>query len=264
MHSVQHPHFPLAKAHDQNYALGLFNLRLPGSAIATVTNAALLAEPYTVGEAGREQVVVGHTGELGSFLTSYWTLPEEQTAVVVFANTFNIHGDPANLVSQLLIQALFDFTPKIDFVEKAKQIKSNAAKRWDDAFRQFKEGRKTHVPKKDPSSYEGFFKNSKLGLTLRVWRLPEVSEHGIDQSELRMQLNEEPDQIYDLYHYNDDRWTFMPATRDEALRTGYSTYIDYWPTFLLRWIGSLDVIEWVLDPDERVPPVQFNKVVDQS
>ena len=242
----------------------MYNLRLPGSAIATVTNAALLTEPYTVGEAGREQIVVSHTGELGSFLASSWTLPEEQTAIVVFANTFNIHGDPANLVSQLLIQALFDFTPKIAFVEKAKEIKSNAAKRWNDAIRKFKEGRKTPVPKKDTSSYEGSFKNSKLGLTLRVWRSPKVSEHGTDQPELRMQLNEEPSQINDLYHYNDDRWTFMPATRDEALRTGYSTYIDYWPTFLLRWTESLNVIEWVLDSDERVPPVQFDKVLSQS
>jgi hypothetical protein len=229
-----------------------------------VTNRALISKPYVVGEAGKPQTAVGHTGELGSFLTSYWTVPEEKTGVLVFSNTFNIHGDPTNLISQLLLQALFDYQPRIDFTAVTDDIIANAAKRWDESVKQWEAGRTQGTSPRDLSCYEGSFSNLGLGLTIDVRNLENphaLSHHG---SVLTLQLNEEPDQSFEMYHYDHDRWTFMPDSYDECLKHGYSTYADYWPTFVVAWTeshenGSLSAIEWAMDADTRVPPVVFHR-----
>jgi hypothetical protein len=81
--AAQTPLFPLATDPKQAYALGLFTFQLPTTEMNVVTNTDVIITPYRIGAHSPSMTVVGHTGELGGFLSAYWTFHDEGSAVVV-------------------------------------------------------------------------------------------------------------------------------------------------------------------------------------
>ena len=75
-------------------------------------------------------VVVGHTGALGSFTNAYWTFPETESAVIVMTDASSTYGDSRNIVTQVLIQALFELQPAIDYEELALAVVAKAKAKW--------------------------------------------------------------------------------------------------------------------------------------
>ncbi|KAL2848177.1 hypothetical protein BJY01DRAFT_246502 [Aspergillus pseudoustus] len=75
-------------------------------------------------------------------------------------------------------------------------------------------------------------------------------------SKLRLRINDNEEQTFDLYHYHRDTWTFLPASRDEAIQQGYSAYLYSRQAFLIEFSDRADddhfqVIRWKLDLDQR-------------
>ena len=134
LRTATQPHFPLAKDPRQAYGLGLFSFHLPTPEINTITNglAPEIMNGYTLGADSPPMVVVGHTGDLGSFTNAYWTFPETESAILLMTNASSTYGDPSNIGAQVLMQALFDMRPVIDYEELAfgwwRRLKPNSRK----------------------------------------------------------------------------------------------------------------------------------------
>ncbi|KAL9609451.1 MAG: hypothetical protein Q9167_005780 [Letrouitia subvulpina] len=155
MKIIQQPRCPLESDLDQSYGLGLFSLHLPSTSINSVTNAPQVTKSYILGAESSPRPAIGHTGDLGGFLSAYWTFPETKSAVVVMCNSTPGNGDPSNIIAELLIQALVDLNPKIDLVEIAKQANKAAKSQWDDAVTEWAWARQLKTRHKPLDTYAG-------------------------------------------------------------------------------------------------------------
>ena len=96
---------------------------------------------HILGADSSPKKVIGHTGDLGSFISAYWVFPETESAVVVLTNSSSADGDSSNLIAQVLIQALFDLQPATDLVKVASEAVTEAKARWDQAVDAWTENR---------------------------------------------------------------------------------------------------------------------------
>ncbi|EEU36090.1 uncharacterized protein NECHADRAFT_53115, partial [Fusarium vanettenii 77-13-4] len=256
--AAQKPHFPLSGGRDRNqqYALGLFNLQLPTTEMNLVTNPDVNSRDYSIGkDSGAPRPVIGHTGELGGFLSAYWTFPEDDCAIVVLTNSFQINGDPTNIIAQLLTQTVFNMKPWVDFMEVAQNVVDNAKSRWDTVVEQLGLHRVPGTSPKSLDAYVGQYENQGLAMRLNV------SLSGDESYPLHLCINGLEGQVFELYHYHTDSWTFVRGTRDECIEKGYAMYLLSWES----WIIEFDVLEsgqflevkWRLDTDERLEPQVF-------
>ena len=136
LRTASQPQFPLAKGPGQAYGLGLFSIHLPTSEMDTITNGhtSKIMNSYTLGADSSPMAVIGHTGDLGSFNNAYWTFPETESAVIVMTNASSTYGDPSNIVAQVLIQALFEIQPAIDYEKLAAGVVAKAEAKWQEIF----------------------------------------------------------------------------------------------------------------------------------
>ncbi|KAI5456153.1 beta-lactamase/transpeptidase-like protein [Mariannaea sp. PMI_226] len=214
MATAQTPHFPLAGDSNQQYALGLFNLHLPTTEMNVVTNPDVNDRHYSIGKDSGDRLAIGHTGELGGFLSAYWTFPDDDCSIVVLANSFQINGDPTNIIAQLLAQTLLDMKPEVDFEEVAKNVVSNAKGRWDSVVAEWKKNRCRGTSPEPLVAYIGNYCNEGLAMNLSITLTDNAS------NPLCLCINDTKEQVFYMYHYHADSWTFLPETRDDCIDNG--------------------------------------------
>ncbi|KAL2672317.1 hypothetical protein Neosp_013021 [[Neocosmospora] mangrovei] len=253
--ATQEPHFRLAGDEKQQYALGLFDLHLPTTEMNIVTNTDVNGRDYSIGKDSGERVVIGYTGELGGFLSAYWTFPEDDCAIVVLTNSFQINGDPTNLIAQLLAQTLFDMRPTVDFVEVAKNVVHNARGRWCTVQKEWTAHRIPNTRHRPFAAYVGEYENKGLAMSLTI------SLSGDDKYPLRLRINGLESQVFELYHYHTDSWTFVRESRDDCIEKGYSMYLLSWESWIINFDlfdnGRFCKVKWRLGTDKRLGPHEF-------
>lgn len=263
--TAQTPHFPLGDDGKQQYALGLFHLQLPTSQMNVVTNSDVNSRDYMIGKDSQKRIAIGHTGELGGFLSAYWTFPEEDSPVVVLCNSFQINGDPTNIVAQFLVQVLFDLRPAVDFVKVAHDIVRKAKGRWATVLEQWNAHRREGTEPKKLGAYTGIYRAEGLAIDLEVFTNggAPADSSAMHHHPLQVRVNGSDEQVFELRHYHDDSWTFLSDSRDECIKQGYSACLYCWESFVIHFSGFKDgrasKAEWRLDPDLRVKPQSFSR-----
>ena len=261
LRTATQPQFPLAKDSRQAYGLGLFSFHLPTCEINTVTNyhAPEMMKGYTLGADSSPMVVVGHTGELGSFTSAYWTSPKTESAVIVMTNASSTYGDPSNIVAQVLIQALFEMQPAINYEKLASGVVVEAKARWQEVFDAWSARRKVGTQPRELTGCVGTYTSTDLRMTLSI-----STVDGNAENPLRLCINGLPDQNFDLYHYHLDTWTFLPKSHDHSLEMGIGHYLSRWETFNISFdrlaAGTFHGVTWPLDLDPRAGPQVFSRV----
>ena len=259
---IQEPQFTLVSDPLQSYALGLFTLSMPTTALNTVSNPPEVMASYILGEESPPRVVVGHTGDLGSFTSAYWTFPETESAVVVLTNGSSVDGDLSNIVAQVLTQALFDLKPKIDLVGIAGKAMAASKKAWEDTRSSWWAHRQLGTHHKCSSAYMGSYTSTDLRMTLRVDFAP--SENKESQQDLEITINDLPDQRLRLHHYHHDTWSFFPATRDDCLMKDLGIYMTSWRAFNFDFtrfeVDKFGGMQWSMDLDPRAGPQVFGRI----
>lgn len=261
MRFVQQPHIALTSDPLQSYGLGLFSFHLPTTEINSVTNAPDVMKSYVLGAKSAPKAVIGHSGDLVSFTSAFWAFPETQSAVVVLTNASSVDGDPSNIVAQVLIQAMFALAPAIDFVDIAQKANAAARNTWNSAADSWNSARIGATHPKDLSSYVGAYTSTDLRMTLHFSIAPKSSS---TESSLQLCINNLPDQIFPLYHYHFDTWSFFPKSRDKCLALGLQLYISNWKTFNFEFdrfaVDRFRGILWNMDIDPRTGPQVFSRV----
>ena len=207
-------------------------------------------------------LVVGHTGELGSVTNAYWTFPKTESAVIVMTNASSTYGDPSNIVAQVLIQALFDMKPAINYETLASGVVTKAKAKWQRAFDAWSAKRIVGTEPRELTAYVGTYTSTDLKTTLRI-SIVEGNAASRENS-LRLCINGLQDQNFELYHYHLDTWTFLPKSHDQALDMGIGHYLSRWETFNVSFdrlaAGTFWGVTWVLDLDPRAGPQVFSQL----
>jgi hypothetical protein len=100
--------------------------------------------------------------------------------------------------------------------------------------------------------YEGLFECSDFKLQVRVEQLPasEVT-YGPNPGRLRFIVNDLLRQTSKLRHYHYDTWTFIPDSRNDAVRKGMENFLHF-PFLLMDFTpnkaGDITGLKWDLRP----------------
>ncbi|KAK4695662.1 hypothetical protein P7C71_g2128, partial [Lecanoromycetidae sp. Uapishka_2] len=220
--------------------------------------------------------VIGNTSDLGTYTSTYWVFPESESAVIVLSNGNSVNGDATNIIAQCLTQALFNLQPQIDYIAVAKHVSTEALAQWRNAKEQWALHRRPIARAQPLIAYAGTYTCHELQMTLIVTISTATQRargdtgriQGDDIGRMSMCINGLPEQVFDLYHYHGDNWTFMPSSRDECVRQGYAQYIQSWKSFIIKFdcfnedVVRFEGVRWFLDPDDRVKAFQFQKIVE--
>ncbi|KAK4504220.1 hypothetical protein PRZ48_005136 [Zasmidium cellare] len=262
-------------SNENSYGLGWFRHMLPSRLLSSIgPNFALLSNPPIMARDQGQRLAIAHWGEFGGYLTAFYTFPDTCSAVVVMANCSPSRGDPTDLIAQSLCQDLFDMRPKVDYETYAVQAAETSAQIWPSLVRQWVDNRilDTHLP--SLSDFTGTYTNSGFMITLQVYELPlEERGTGRNPEELGFVVNGMETQTAKLRHYHHDVWTFLPDSRDDAIRKGLEGFLNL-RMLLLSFkrdvMGKIYAVEWDLQAgscegpapgiESLVAPVSFTKV----
>lgn len=117
---------------------------------------------YTLGAYSSPMVVVGHTGDPGSFTNAYWTFPETESAIIVMTNASSTYGDPSNFVAQILMQALFEMQPATDYEKLASGVVAMVKAKWQEVLAAWTVKRVLGTKSRELTAYVGTYTSTDL------------------------------------------------------------------------------------------------------
>jgi len=257
------------------YGLGWFRHTLPSSWLGSIgPNFALLKDPPIIGRKSKPRLAVSHYGEFQGFLAAFYTFPETCSAVIVLANTSPSRGDPTDLIAQALIQELFDMQPRVALENYALQARRASDMIWPALVESWVSNRVQNTPRRPPLEYVGRYENPGFMLVIDVYELPDSEKgKGSNPEVLGFTVNSIKRQSAKLRHYHYDVFTFLPDSRDDALRKGMEGYMAL-PLLLLSFLrgacGKVCGLEWDLQAgicegpapglEKIVHPIRFKRV----
>jgi len=277
---------------ENTYGMGWFRHTIPSRMLGCIgpsyNNRLYGDEPPVInaGPDSRPRVTIAHWGEYQGFLAAFYTLPETHSAVVVLANSSMSRGDPTDLIAQLILQELFTMTPKVDLVAYARRAVTEARQDWPNLIKEWELARSTAGITAAPpaTDFVGIYRNAGLRLTINVFEpdnnssveLPAALAGNDTTAPLAFQVNGLSRQVALLRHFHHDAWTWLPASRDDAVRSGAEFYLNLQLLVLAftrnAMTGRVVALEWDIQGGgacegpaprlgEIVKPVRFEREV---
>lgn len=240
------------------YCMGWVRMVLPSSMLGAFSANSRSREvnhqmhlKHILGVDSNPRLAVGHTGGMMGSVTTLWTFPETQSAVVALTNGRDF-GDASDFTAQILTQALFNLTPQIDFLPWVRMEAELAGKFFKENLLQpWERNRRIDDNKRDPMVFVGEYRgfNSLFALTV-------IADQAQRDSEVRLSVlfNNHKASVCRLLFFQTDIYSFLPQDRNSWV-SNYMPVGDYRQT-LLEFEFSDAVkratgIWWRWDMDEK-------------
>lgn len=225
----------------QDYTLGSMCAKLPCQLGKTSQNQVIGQLPV-VGEGSSPKVDIYHNGSMPGSHTAVHVFPESQITIVVLQNSL-APLDVADLVSQLLGEAIFDFPKRNDYEALTTEFVKKTLKRMDVIATQLRDGQNLETAGRPLTEYAGKYFNASGLFMLEV-----VLENG----QLFVLFQGSQLERYNLSHYHHDIFSWHMDYDTAAKRGRYVN--DGGPEFyLLKFQSndgySIDSLTWAWDPD---------------
>ncbi|KAK0628899.1 beta-lactamase/transpeptidase-like protein [Bombardia bombarda] len=192
-----------------------------------------------LGAASPALQIYGHQGDVPGYTCNIYLIPATNSAVVILSNGTGL-SDATDWIAQDLIQTMYELQPAIDFVDAALHARNIYRGHYErDFLNPLKEHQKldTHPPPPPRIS----------------WDLDADSRDGMGAEKkkvLRMTVNKQADQVWNLTHYQSDVFSHLPDSADKCLARGLNRTL--WSSFLTSFTrddegGAVNGIWWRLD-----------------
>ncbi|MCJ1281120.1 hypothetical protein MMC26_000438 [Xylographa opegraphella] len=240
---------------EQSYGLGWVRCQLPGPLGRQAINARLEIDLPITGDETRSLFCLYHQGLMPGSSTVVYSFPETETAVVVLQNATALNDCP-DWVGQLLVQTIFNFSQKNDYLDLAtRSAKKSLAL----------------VPSIGLKLDSERIPNTNFSLPLNAYTgryfspiknfFIEVSLHG---KELQLAFQGLESQTHSLRHYHYDTFTWQ-MTHNEAAKKA-RLMVNYPAEYFLLRFGtkdhdSIDRLYWIIETTHPNPEV-FRKADD--
>ncbi|KAF9887620.1 hypothetical protein FE257_009713 [Aspergillus nanangensis] len=215
------------------YGMGWFRSRLPSSMLGSFSGNicsrqkehGMLHLQRILGKDAEPFQMVGHTGGMRGSVVSVFTFPETQSAVVTMTNGRGF-GDASDWTAQVLIQALFDLKPAVEFISWVRKEAELAGTHYRRKLEQpWDENRRAESSQRDTSLYAGEYRGFNGLFTLNVF-----VRSGRDPK-LAVVFNHCKAAECPLVFYKTDTYSFLqPGEHNRT--TGYVYAADYKQTLL--------------------------------
>ncbi|KAJ5093523.1 hypothetical protein N7456_009384 [Penicillium angulare] len=282
MRMIRCAHRPIAIGKDvreNSYGLGWFRHTLPSKYLSSIgPNFSLLPDPPVMNQSGPEKLTIAHWGNFGGCLSAFYTFPATRSAIIVMSNCDGSKGDPTDLIAQAICQELFAMHPRIKFEEYALQAATNATLSWESLVEDWVRNRVQNTRCSPLHQYIGTYMNDAFDITIDITRIPEKDIKFEPNPELlTFNINSLPRQTAKLRHYHYDTWTFIPNSKNDAIKKGMAAFLDL-PCLLLAFArndaGAVSELEWNLQGgacegpapnlESSVHPMKFKRIAKEK
>lgn len=164
---------------------------------------------------------ISHTGGGTGSISSVFTFPNTQSAVVTMTNG-RILGDASDFAAQILIQALFNLTPAVDVKPWARTEADLVEKHLrEEVLETWEKGRRLKDPKRDPEVYIGHYRGFRGHFSFEVStemgaKVEQAAEDST--SKLFVTFNGRQSSKTELVFYREDVYCFDQPKKDEVRR----------------------------------------------
>ncbi len=212
---------------DVVYGLGMGKTMIP-SRLGFVGINRLFTRAFPVlGASSPARLVFCHDGVQIGFYHQVIMVPSMQASIVVLTNTTS-KGNIASWVAQLLLQAVLDLYPKVNFLPFAIACAEGWTRRYHDIGKHLRQKRIPDTPSRPVRDYLGEFVHETGKITARITEKPD--------GELQLSWNNRPLQMHSLKHYHYDTFCFF-TSHDDLLKRGLITF-RHPEAFLLHFVRN--------------------------
>ncbi|KAJ5422617.1 Beta-lactamase-related protein [Penicillium cf. griseofulvum] len=183
---------------ERSYGFGWARAQLPGIVGLLGRNSGLwkMSEQPVFGAGSQSRLMIYHQGGGPGYSSFISIFPETQSAVVVLMNTTTA-SDAADWIARLLIEGLFDFATRTDYVRLAEEGRRRALDQFDTLHNKLAEERIHGTSPLPLESYVGKYNNDEYKYMLEVTLCPE------SERDLMISFQGHGSQRYTLRHYHD-------------------------------------------------------------
>ncbi|KXG46504.1 Beta-lactamase-related protein [Penicillium griseofulvum] len=183
---------------ERSYGFGWARAQLPGIVGLLGGNSGLwkMSEHPVFGAGNQSRLMIYHQGGGPGYSSFIAIFPETQSAVVVLMNTTTT-SDAADWIARLLIEGLFDFSTRTDYVRLAAEGRSRALERFDTLHNRLADEKIQGTSPLPLECYIGKYNNEDYKYMLEVTLNPE------SETDLMISFQGRDSQRYPLRHYHD-------------------------------------------------------------
>lgn len=225
-----------------DYCVGWCHHRTPAKLGLISPNRSL--ESPTLGSSSPSLLLYSHQGDVPGYTCNIYIMPETNSAIVILSNGTGL-SDATDWVAQDLIQTMYSLCPEVDFVGVATRARIKYLSHYTKDFKiPLEENRQLGTQAPCLQELTGSYVMDGLDIVcLGMTVDPKHSD------KLRMRVNKQPDQDWDLSHYHFDVYCHLPDTYDECLSRGLDRTL--WSSFLISFTrdskGSVHGLCWKMD-----------------
>lgn len=244
----------------QSYSFGWLQAHLPSVVGLIGDNPDLweIPELPVLGVGSHPRLIIYHQGATVGYFSFLALFPETKSAVVVLTNAIAM-SDVAEWVARILIEALFDFPNRTDYVRLSKEGKQRRLQQFENMHADLA---KEHAPGTrplPPDAYVGKYMNQIYNFTLDIALDPDSKDA------LILAFQSLSSQRYSLRHLygNVFEWGL---THDESKMRGRYTFADpsyFRLSFEVDSEGQVCKIIWDLDESSTPGGVIFSRLNKQ-
>ena len=238
-----------ASLRENAYGLGWIRCQLPGVVGKQGINARLLLDLPVIGKGAPSCFCLYHEGLMPGSSSNVYAFPETMTIIVVLQSSNSLNDCP-DWIAQLLIETVFDFPERNDWLELARASVRRALALVPSMRLKLDKGR---VPNTRPSfpldAYCGRYQSPLGNFFIEVLQRDDglfVAFQGL------------PSQFNRLEHYHFDTFTWL-MTHDEAARRARLMVNFPAEFYLLRFglsvHGKVDRLYWIIENTSPEPEV---------
>lgn len=181
-----------------------------------------------LGAASPSLLVYGHQGDVPGYTCSIYIIPERNSAIVILSNGTGL-SDATDWIAQDLIQAMYRLQPEVDFVNMAAKVATRYLSHYTKDFKIPLEENQIRGTTPPPvNDFVGSYVLDHLDVVCL-----DICAETKDASRLTLVVNKQPDQNWDMWHYNYDTWCQLPASHDDCLVRGIDRTL--WNSFLISF-----------------------------
>ena len=230
-----------ASLRENAYGLGWIRCQLPGVVGKQGINARLQMDLPVIGKGAASRFCLYHEGLMPGSSSNVYAFPETMTIIVVLQNANSLNDCP-DWIAQLLIETVFSFPERNDWLELARVSSKSALGLVPSMSRKLDKGRVSDTEPSFPlHAYCGRYQSPLSEFFL------EVSQRGDGLCVAFQGLSSQTNR---LRHYHFDTFTWL-MTHDEAAKRARLMVNFPAGFYLLRFgmsmYGNVDRLYWVIE-----------------
>lgn len=193
---------------ESTYGMGWIRTQLPNQMCKISPNMGMLGKAPIVGKGAAPKLVIAHYGSMPGSYSGVNLFPESESVIVVLINS-TPRCDLADWMTQLLMQTLFDFPQKHEYVQWVRETVDAELRWYAQTLEQMSIDRQIGTSPGDLNEYVGEYHNSANTFSISIRRKGDV---------LYLAFESRANETFAMQHYHNHTFSWLQPRDDLVSR----------------------------------------------